>query len=512
MQDIITYCVILIVLIVLIYFLKEPFRYLQKIKKIKKNLRTIAERLQDKNVKSFNEIFREDEGKFKHLWDEFSESFVKDKNDKIIGNTKRPHDFFNKDHAFFENKIDEHSIEGFSSRAVGIGILGTFLGLTWAIFSLDMDNLKEGIEELLGGAGLAFASSLLGVLSSIIFSFYKEKIIKDFEQQLYKISRILESKYTLMTQEQMLYSQWNERVEVLRENDEHLNLKLDEAPSKIADKISPIFSHIKDAIDNIGVSGGEAVEKTFKESTLKIEDVINNLSSKTDKMTDAADKMAMNTLAAMDNVNKGQINISEKLNESVTTIGNTVRELTGNVSGLFEGALETQEKFRSSAKDAQKEAQSSLDEIIKSGTKRMTEELSESLKRLVETQENITSKQVRGQEQSSMYWEERLKDMEKFQGLIESNMRELQVLINHLQDKIKNEESSLNALRQISSNSSRGLEESKEIIEKTSQAINLLGIFPSSVKGSINEIERVNTEIKKVWEQYDLKFNEVDKS
>ena len=411
----VSWILIAVVIVILVFIFKHSYRHLGKVRKVEESLKNIAEGLEKSPVDSFGDVFKKNGKELEHLWKEFSESFVKDEAGKIIGNTKRPHTFFNKEHIFFEKDIDEHSIEGFGNRAVGIGIFGTFIGLTLGIGSLsgsigDQEKLKQAIERLLDGAFLAFITSLIGTGSSVLFSFFKGRSLKNFEHQLYRVSRGLEKRFTLITHEQISQKQ----TKILEDIDEHLNLKLDEAPVKIAKEINPILSEVKEAVASIKTSGKEIVKGTFEGASLKIEEIIDKL--------------------------------SETLNE------------------------------------------------------------------IIETQKNISSKQIESQEKSSEYLTKGLEDMKTFQNGIKSSMKELQTLINHLQEKIKSEESSLNALKEISSNSNRGLDKSEKIIENMSQIIKSLESFPVNVENSIDKLEQTNMEMEKIWEQYNLKFNEVDKS
>lgn len=65
---------------------------------------------------------------------------------------------------------------------VSIGIFGTFLGLVLGLSEVnlsDMDKMKIGVEHLISGLSLAFSSSLLGILCSVLFAFfYKIRITR----------------------------------------------------------------------------------------------------------------------------------------------------------------------------------------------------------------------------------------------------------------------------------------------------------------------------------------------
>ncbi|MDF0728430.1 MotA/TolQ/ExbB proton channel family protein [Cytobacillus sp. S13-E01] len=65
--------------------------------------------------------------------------------------------------------------ESIPATFVSLGILGTFIGITMGMEGLNpdgpSDELQGGIERLLGGMNVAFISSIVGILISLIIQF-----------------------------------------------------------------------------------------------------------------------------------------------------------------------------------------------------------------------------------------------------------------------------------------------------------------------------------------------------
>lgn len=64
------------------------------------------------------------------------------------------------------NKLNLRMLDTASGTLVGLGLLGTFLGLTLGIRGFDSSNtdrINESIQVLLNGMGTAFLTSLLGM-------------------------------------------------------------------------------------------------------------------------------------------------------------------------------------------------------------------------------------------------------------------------------------------------------------------------------------------------------------
>lgn len=77
--------------------------------------------------------------------------------------------------------IRKGSCDAIAGVMTGIGILGTFIGLTLGLrnFSTEYDAMQNSIMELLSGIKTAFLTSIYGVLYSIVFSWLYRKLYQD---------------------------------------------------------------------------------------------------------------------------------------------------------------------------------------------------------------------------------------------------------------------------------------------------------------------------------------------
>lgn len=83
------------------------------------------------------------------------------------------------------NKLNLRMLDTAAGTLVGLGLLGTFLGLTLGIKGFDSSNterINESIQGLLAGMGTAFLTSLLGMTFSISFT----AVDKALRHRLYK--------------------------------------------------------------------------------------------------------------------------------------------------------------------------------------------------------------------------------------------------------------------------------------------------------------------------------------
>lgn len=107
-------------------------------------------------------------------------------------------EFFNIENISPKYKLNLRMVETSSGTMVGLGLLGTFLGLTVGIIQFDSsnsENIQESIQGLLGGMGTAFSTSLFGMLFSIIFTFFDKRWRNKLSKGLLQLTEKLDSDY-----------------------------------------------------------------------------------------------------------------------------------------------------------------------------------------------------------------------------------------------------------------------------------------------------------------------------
>jgi ABC-type transporter Mla subunit MlaD len=189
------YITLIFSIFILGFFIFEVIRLKIKIQKLNKQLKSISfDNLQNQEVSN----------KLLDIWLSYKASFGFGSMNKTIEDAK---DYFNEQSLIFNNSNFRYYL-GFPNILVGIGILGTFVGLVYGISSFDLKDsatIKESINFLLSGMGTAFYTSILGMLTSIFFNiiekrtFHKTygiigKLTNDLNQN-FRISKIDYDKY-----------------------------------------------------------------------------------------------------------------------------------------------------------------------------------------------------------------------------------------------------------------------------------------------------------------------------
>lgn len=108
-----------------------------------------------------------------------------------------------------------------SGILVGLGLLGTFLGLTLGVYGFDSsntENIQKGINSLLNGMGTAFFTSLAGMLASLFYTICEKawknqlgKVIFDLTEKLDEAYYIDDSAL-MQNSQQKLFDEFQEKM------------------------------------------------------------------------------------------------------------------------------------------------------------------------------------------------------------------------------------------------------------------------------------------------------------
>lgn len=153
------------------------------------------------------------EGKLQTLCDEYSKTIAIPTGSGVKTNT--PASVFINDASTTKlYRINLRMLDAASGLMVGLGLFGTFWGLTEGINGFDStttDNIRQSIQSLLGGMSTAFLTSLCGMGASMIFTWWDKAHKNTFYRHLDGVTEKLDSAYYIddlqlaqMQQQQMV--------------------------------------------------------------------------------------------------------------------------------------------------------------------------------------------------------------------------------------------------------------------------------------------------------------------
>lgn len=182
---------VMLIIIVFGYFLST---LLSNVKKLKNKISKLTRNSTEEDYKT---AFG------KELWSDYTTSFVKypfgSKTAESASN------YFNSTQLLQKSKGIPF-LTSASNILVGLGVFGTFLGLTVGISGFDTttsDAIKDSIQGLLSGMGSAFLTSLWGMFLSLIMTMIEKYQIGRLQITLHRLCYEIDAKYKLNKEDEI---------------------------------------------------------------------------------------------------------------------------------------------------------------------------------------------------------------------------------------------------------------------------------------------------------------------
>jgi ABC-type transporter Mla subunit MlaD len=138
----------------------------------------------------------------KNAWIDYSETLL-----DLLGERKTDeysYDYFSEVN-LLSNNTNLKLLNYIPSALVGLGILGTFVGLTAGVSNFKTENtdaIKNSIEVLLSGMGTAFVSSIWGMLLSLVYTFIEKIQIHSLHNSLHALCYKLDKTFKVSKEDE----------------------------------------------------------------------------------------------------------------------------------------------------------------------------------------------------------------------------------------------------------------------------------------------------------------------
>ncbi len=220
---------------------------------------------------------------------------------------------------------------------VSIGIFGTFLGLVLGLTEINPEDVKDmtkGVKSLIAGLSLAFSSSLLGILFSVLFSFiYKiritrlENIFILFDETIckcfpYHSSERFSAQY-LETQLDIKHGMQTLATDIVTK----LGPKIGEA---IGAELNPLRYDFSLLLENLQKNNFETSKGLVELFDTKFKEVFKELSVIIKETTDAQSDIKDQMIKFAENLQKhfkGQAELIEKTSRAGQILGDSLESL-----------------------------------------------------------------------------------------------------------------------------------------------------------------------------------------
>ena len=150
---------------------------------------------------------------------------------------------------------------------VGLGVLGTFIGLSMSLIRVfpnlqDKEKDLEGaVELLISGAGVAFFTSVAGLLCSLLFNIISDKKISKLDSLLNTFNLRLEKCLKFVTAESLLADQ----IKTIKQQEKYLANMDEQLAMKIGDHINQSVGNLGNKIQNAISQSNQSISEKFLE-------------------------------------------------------------------------------------------------------------------------------------------------------------------------------------------------------------------------------------------------------
>ena len=461
---------------------------------------------------------------FAHHWQEFVEHIIfpteaeasqKSEDELEIKNSIQPNFFFNEE-KFIEDNIDLRFLDSIPGKITGLGILGTFIGLTIGIASATVgldglesantSQLKDTLAKLLGGASLAFITSVLGISFSMGFSFWEKMIIKKIRDNLKKFVQSLEKSLKLITDEQISLE--------IKENIIEQNKKFDGFSNDLTIALgNALKDPLNDGIEKIvsSLTSIKDVQQGFSDDLMsKLVDTISG--SLTTEVNSSQEKASETFQNLQDTLSK-QV---DKMVSSQKTMEETSRQLINEFS---QKNAANQDILNEQLNHTVRGLRDSLDEINQSFKENINHSSEKIKKTLDQTFDNVSNNIITQQQNMNSKMETSANNLEsliqKVSDLMEASNENIEKnknitvrydeIVGKYKQLIRDQENIFGLLENCSSN----ILSSSQKFDNT--GVNLLSVS-QKLEGTSGQLNENNQKLKNIWADYEDRFKNVDES
>ena len=309
--------------------------------------------------------------------------------------------------------IDVNFWQNFGGIFTGLGILGTFAGLTVGLMNVDLSSsdvsvLKEGIGNLLGGISTAFYTSLFGIGAALIygalFKYNQDGLVKVVGELAERIEEMFPRKTTeqwladgnreSIQQTKALKNLAQAIAESLNEIlDKQLSAGFDELCDKLEEQLKPTFEKLYEAIAALNDGGANAIagavsEKagaqlnSFAELLQNMQETMKESLVNSERTSAQANQMMITTMQQIAS------SLSQGTDEAVRKQQEATEQMSQQMQNLVLAFNQSSEQAMNNMLTASSTAQQGLNDTIER-TRESTRNMFDSFKEILDKQANV---------------------------------------------------------------------------------------------------------------------------
>ena len=314
--------------------------------------------------------------------------------------------------------------KNFAGICTGLGILGTFVGLTVGLSGLDTSttqSLQQGIPSLLSGMTAAFFTSIIGITTGVIYNYVYSYLFKKIEELTAQICEKIDGLFDVKSIHDLLYDNWKESkesTEEIKNFNEALVVRLGNLFEQSAEASRQAMDH--------------SLDKSFKENLLP---VFSNLTSAIDQLNsvgvselrEGLQKGAGEQLTGF----AGSIErLQANLEETVKQTQNVTNESHAQLQNAMDGIVARLQEVGNSISETQKLSADENNKAMKELIEELNTNMKTAISQMVESSTNANKALVAATGKAA-------ETVDSLSSTAEANMEKRQKAMNDAADTMK---------------------------------------------------------------------------
>jgi hypothetical protein len=352
-----TVFVAVLLFITICFLLKSLLSYIRAYKRVnwfKNNLKDVSsENVALKRVDLLGSAQKEHKiDSVGHLWQEFDETLIEIRKDgeTQLFNTFDADHFFNSS-TLAKGVTDNRMIAAVPGFLTAIGVIGTFVGLQLGLSEVNIssnvtiDEMKTGVSAVIGGAKVAFMTSIWGVFLSVVFNFLEKLLEQSIRTKINGLQINIDEIFPRLSPESQLQDiadNSNESRESLQGLAEQIGIKMQEsmltATRGISEALEKTLTEIMaPAINKLVDETSEGNQKALEELLTKFMEGFGEQGKQQRVAMDSASEKVNESISDMSITMQAFIN---KLESSQSASGEREKDLIANISNQVAQMME----------------------------------------------------------------------------------------------------------------------------------------------------------------------------
>lgn len=211
----------------------------------------------------------------------------------------------------------KNTSKSYREECVGLGVLGTFIGITISLINFDSNNISQSIPLFIDGIKIAFISSASGLLASIILSLQSSNA-DDGMQRLIELNK---------TNNEILSASMNNlTANTSYELIQALRIVVDDFNTNVEKQFGDNFRKLNNSVDDM-----LKWQKEYKDLITNQQSVINKQFKVMSNRLKDFDEYESQSIYKMDTYFKKMNSQFDTHMKSMTTQYNKIQELNANI-------------------------------------------------------------------------------------------------------------------------------------------------------------------------------------